>query len=653
VAPAEVAREGEGMLSYLRTWFRWNGRRYSGLVASWWWALTKFVLNSIGAATLVFLAALVYKAVFQRSITIEPISVPRLLARAGYSPDVAAKHLRDALVMSIEQAKQSLSSPVNDSLISSSGYPTPPIVMLHGDIPEIVLPTVGLSLEAVASQIRTFLRLHSRRNISGEITMHDNAVYLRLRKNGEIFYNDNEGVDAKDPDALFRKAVLRILDVAEPYISAYVMSRTRPLDSLKIARRVVDDRNSTEQHKAARILIGSVLQRKRKFDQAIIEYKRIIDLDNTFADAHDHLGLALLEKQQFEEAVAEFNKAIAIAPRLGSLHNHLAGAKIAQGAIKDASCEDTRAVEELRRAVDDNSEDPIAHNELGVALFKQQRALGMCDRAAVQTGGGVEDAAISEFSDAVMLSQNYWLAHFNLGYTLVYKNSKRDIDQVTRERNTQKAIDEFKLAINGDPSLTNAAFELLKLYKERNDDESVRKTLIEIIASYSKRVEDDDDDATFYFGRGIVWYEQRKIDEAIEDWGKAIQLDPSYADAYNNRCFVIASTNNDAQHLHQALDDCNKGLALDIADPWILDSRGLVYLKLGEFAKAVDDYDEALKRDPKNPDSLYGRGVAKKRKGDIVGGNADIKLAIDQQKNIAEKFAKYGVTDAAIPKGLP
>jgi tetratricopeptide (TPR) repeat protein len=143
------------------------------------------------------------------------------------------------------------------------------------------------------------------------------------------------------------------------------------------------------------------------------------------------------------------------------------------------------------------------------------------------------------------------------------------------------------------------------------------------------------------------------LDEAIEDWGKAIQRDPLYADAYNNRCFVIAITNNDAQHLHQALNDCNKGLALDMEDPGILDSRGLVYLKLGEFAKAIDDYDEALKRDHKKPDSLYGRGVAKKRKGDIVGGNADIKLAIDQQRDIAEKFTKYGVTDAAIPKGLP
>ena len=54
--------------------------------------------------------------------------------------------------------------------------------------------------------------------------------------------------------------------------------------------------------------------------------------------------------------------------------------------------------------------------------------------------------------------------------------------------------------------------------------------------------------------------------------------------------------------------------------------------------------DEALGRNPKLASSLYGRGLAKLEKGDAAGGEADIAAAKAIQANIAEEFARYGVT---------
>jgi tetratricopeptide (TPR) repeat protein len=94
--------------------------------------------------------------------------------------------------------------------------------------------------------------------------------------------------------------------------------------------------------------------------------------------------------------------------------------------------------------------------------------------------------------------------------------------------------------------------------------------------------------------------------------------------------------------LDQALADCNESLRLS-RDPYTLDSRGLVYLKLGQFDPAIADYTAVLKEVPNFADSLYGRGLAKRKKGDATGGQADVAAAKALRPDVAEEFAKYGV----------
>ena len=40
---------------------------------------------------------------------------------------------------------------------------------------------------------------------------------------------------------------------------------------------------------------------------------------------------------------------------------------------------------------------------------------------------------------------------------------------------------------------------------------------------------------------------------------------------------------------------------------------------------------------------MYGRGLAKRKKGDAAGGDADIAGAMAIQANIAVEYAKYGM----------
>ena len=71
--------------------------------------------------------------------------------------------------------------------------------------------------------------------------------------------------------------------------------------------------------------------------------------------------------------------------------------------------------------------------------------------------------------------------------------------------------------------------------------------------------------------------------------------------------------------------------------------RGLTYLKLGQLDTAIDDYNSALQLEPTLASALYGRGLAKLKRGDKAGADIDISAAQTFQANIGDDFMRYGV----------
>ncbi len=108
----------------------------------------------------------------------------------------------------------------------------------------------------------------------------------------------------------------------------------------------------------------------------------------------------------------------------------------------------------------------------------------------------------------------------------------------------------------------------------------------------------------------------------------------------NSRCWARAQW---GQELDRALADCNKALRLRPNNAAFLDSRGLVYLRQGNYDRAIADYDASLKVHPNTPWVLYCRGIAKQRKGPAGAGQADIDAALAQQPAVAARAAKFGL----------
>ena len=66
-------------------------------------------------------------------------------------------------------------------------------------------------------------------------------------------------------------------------------------------------------------------------------------------------------------------------------------------------------------------------------------------------------------------------------------------------------------------------------------------------------------------------------------------------------------------------------------------NRGVEYFIKGEFDRAIADYDQATKLNPKYAAAFYNRGIAKQKKGDMVGGDVDIVQARQLQPGLGQR----------------
>jgi Flp pilus assembly protein TadD len=64
---------------------------------------------------------------------------------------------------------------------------------------------------------------------------------------------------------------------------------------------------------------------------------------------------------------------------------------------------------------------------------------------------------------------------------------------------------------------------------------------------------------------------------------------------------------------------------------------------MGQLAAAIDDYNSALRFDPKLASALYGRGYARLKNGDRAGSDSDMAAAKTIDAEIGDNFARYGV----------
>ena len=107
--------------------------------------------------------------------------------------------------------------------------------------------------------------------------------------------------------------------------------------------------------------------------------------------------------------------------------------------------------------------------------------------------------------------------------------------------------------------------------------------------------------------KGDSYADGGKLNEAIAEYTKAIELKPNFVEAYNNR----ASVYTEMGEYEKAVADCDKILELGLNSPWVHYHRGMAHLEMGNYKLAIDDFTMANNI---STDSTFNKMVEQKIK---------------------------------------
>ena len=154
-----------------------------------------------------------------------------------------------------------------------------------------------------------------------------------------------------------------------------------------------------------------------------------------------------------------------------------------------------------------------------------------------------------------------------------------------------------------------------------------------------------------YNNRGIAYSDRGQYDKAIEDYNKAIAMNPDYFRAYNNRGVVFSRTGL----YERAIEDFSKAIDLNPKFDDARSNRGVAYDKTGQFEKAMEDFRMAILLNPVSEKAYINRGVAYQRAGMLDRAIKDFDAAIyinpnshTAYNNRGICFYKKGLLDRAI-----
>ena len=129
-------------------------------------------------------------------------------------------------------------------------------------------------------------------------------------------------------------------------------------------------------------------------------------------------------------------------------------------------------------------------------------------------------------------------------------------------------------------------------------------------------------------------------DASLSDMQAMLKLETDHPEhILASYCYTAAV----AGLLESAELTCQEAIDQNAHDIGQYDSLGYVHVRLKQWDKAIADYNKAISNQSDMVLSLYGRGVARRAKGDVAGGNADIAAATRDEPDIANIMRRLGV----------
>lgn len=294
------------------------------------------------------------------------------------------------------------------------------------------------------------------------------------------------------------------------------VGRTKPAPDPRVSDVRIDEHRN----------LGVAFYKTGMLDEALREFKRVLDLRGDDPGARQYVGLVQLRQGRWAEAAATFEEASAEYGARAAVFSNLAFALERLGRYDEARA----ALEEAMKRGGEN--DPRVQTSLGIVLLFSGDVAGADEALAAArplfaprnpTGAwfhyaGLTAALLGEHERAAAILTEGIAAHPHAA--ALYNNLA-----VVQERRSQweAAMGTVERALQEDPGLAQLQKNLGDLhYRAARYDEALE--------AYQRAVKahpDLGDDV--YLKLGNIRFRRRERDEAVRCWERALELDPTNA----------------------------------------------------------------------------------------------------------------------------
>tara|TARA_Y100000590_G_scaffold446553_1_gene580446 strand:- start:231 stop:1889 length:1659 start_codon:yes stop_codon:yes gene_type:complete len=185
----------------------------------------------------------------------------------------------------------------------------------------------------------------------------------------------------------------------------------------KVLKQLQQDPNNYRAHN----ILGAILTKENKFDNAIIHFKKSVDLKSDYAEGYNNLGTAYQKLNNLKDALANYEKALKYKPNFAEAYNNSGTGLRLSGKFEEA-------INRYSKAIKLKPDYTDAFTNLGNTFVEV----------------GEFEKAIYNFECALKIDTKYIEALINLGNTFA------------KMEKFEQAIDYHKRAIKIDPNHAEA-----------------------------------------------------------------------------------------------------------------------------------------------------------------------------------------------------
>lgn len=133
------------------------------------------------------------------------------------------------------------------------------------------------------------------------------------------------------------------------------------------------------------------------------------------------------------------------------------------------------------------------------------------------------------------------------------------------------------------------------------------------------------DSAAAHINKAKEYLKQMNLDQAFEEYGKALVVNPNNFEVYLQRGDIYVAKSS----FEQALQEYSKAIELNPNSSNTYNRRGSIYMTVGNLVRAIQDFDKVLSFNPNDAQTYYARGITYATAGGYNNALQDFKKACD------------------------